>query len=105
MFDSALRVLVLDMQHRHEVARTELHTKDLSGSERVAALKRAGVSTLVCAGISSVLHTMLESGDIRVRPGVVGHVDEVIRAYMENQLDDPRFFMPGHGGRGVGDLK
>ena len=103
VFDSAVRVLVLEIEHQRELARSELHIKNLSGSERISILKRVGVTTLICAGISNILHTMLESADIQVRPGVVGQVEEVIRAYIDNQLDDPRFLMPGHGGRGGGN--
>jgi predicted Fe-Mo cluster-binding NifX family protein len=105
VFDTAVRVLLLQVEHQHELARSELHTKNLSGSERVAALRRAGVTALICAGISNITHTMLESADIRVTPGIVGPVEEVIGAYLSNGLDDPRFFMPGHGGRGVHDLE
>ena len=105
VFDSATRVLVLEMENRRELSRSELHTKNLSGSERVAALQRAGVTTLICAGISNTLHTVIESAEIRVRPGVVGQLDEVIRAYINDGLDAPRFLMPGYSGRGPGDLE
>ena len=105
VFDSAVRVLVLEIEHQRELARSEMHTKNLSGSERIAALKRAGASTLICAGISDIVHRMLESADIRVRSGIVGQVEEVIKAYIDNRLDDPCFLMPGHGGRGPGDLE
>lgn len=105
VFDFAARVWLIEIEHQRELARTEMHTKDLSGSERVSALKRAGVTTLICAGISNIQHAMLESADIRVRSGVVGHVEEVIRAYIDDRLDAPRFLMPGYGGRGVEDLE
>lgn len=104
VFDFAVRVLLIEIEHQRELARSELYTKNLTGPERVTTLKRAGVTRLICAGISNVMHTMLESADIRVTPGIVGPVDEVIRAYLDNQLDDPRFLMPGHGGRGADAL-
>jgi predicted Fe-Mo cluster-binding NifX family protein len=103
VFDSATRVLLIETEHRRELGRSELHIKNLSASERVATLKRADVTALICAGISNITHTILESADISVTPGIVGQVEEVISAYLHNQLDDPRFFMPGHGGRGVND--
>jgi predicted Fe-Mo cluster-binding NifX family protein len=99
VFDSAARVLLFEIEHGQELARSELNTKNLSGSERVFALQRAGVTFLICAGISSIVHTMLESADIRVRSGIVGQVEEIISAYADNRLDDPRFLMPGHGGK------
>jgi predicted Fe-Mo cluster-binding NifX family protein len=104
VFDSAVRVLLLHIEDQHELDRSELHTNNLSGPERVAALRRAGVNMLICAGISNITHQMLESAGIRVTPGIVGQVEEVIGAYLSNRLDDPRFSMPGHGGRGVDEL-
>ena len=105
MFDTCVRLLLIRIEHRRDLERSELHIETLSASERVAALKRAGVTTLICAGISNVLHTMLESAGIRVTSGIIGQVEEVIAAFMSNRLDDPRFFMPGRGKRSTHGLK
>jgi predicted Fe-Mo cluster-binding NifX family protein len=90
-------VLLVEIEHQRDRGRSELYTKNQSGRERVDTLKRAGVNTLVCAGISNILRTMLEGANIGVRPGVVGQVEEVISAYLGRCLDDSRFVMPGHG--------
>jgi predicted Fe-Mo cluster-binding NifX family protein len=103
VFDSCIQVLVIEIEHKRELARSKLHIENLLAFERVATLKRAGVTTLICAGISNVLHTMLESAGIRVIPGIIGQIDEVITAYVSKRLDDQRFFMPGRVGRSTND--
>jgi predicted Fe-Mo cluster-binding NifX family protein len=102
VFDSAVRILLIQIEQQSEVARSELNFENLSASERIASLKRAGVTSLVCAGVSHVIHTMVESAGIRVTPGIIGQVDDVTTAYVSNQLDDHRFRMPGRGGRSEG---
>ena len=91
VFDSCVWVLLIQIEHQRELERSELNIENLSAFERVAILKRAGVTTLICAGISNVLHAMLESAGIRVTPGIIGQVDEVITAYLSNRLDDSQF--------------
>jgi len=103
VFDSCIRVLLIQIEHQRELARSELNIENLLASERVSTLKRAGVTTLICAGISNVLHAMLESAGIRVTPGIIGQVDEVITAYVSNRLDDSQFCMPGRGRRRMDD--
>lgn len=98
VFDSCIRVLVIQIGHKRELARNELHIENFLAVQRVATLKRAGVTTLICAGISNVLHAMLENAGIRVIPGTIGQIDEVITAYLCNRLDEQRFSMPGRGG-------
>jgi predicted Fe-Mo cluster-binding NifX family protein len=99
VFDACARVLLIHVEHQREIQTGELHIENFSASERVATLKRAGVTTLICAGITHVLRTMLESAGIRVTSGIIGELDEVIEACISNRLDDARFFMPGRSER------
>lgn len=99
VLDSCLRVLVIQMQHDGQTEKSELHLNGLSPVERVNALTRAGVTTLICGGISEGLHTLLESLDVCVVCGIVGQVDEVLAAFMSNRLGEPKFYMPGRRGK------
>jgi predicted Fe-Mo cluster-binding NifX family protein len=58
-------------------------------------LRRAGVKTLICGGISHTLHTILETSGISVVTGIAGEVEEVLSAFVSHRLDDPKFRMPG----------
>ena len=89
------RFVLIQLKHNHELKRTVLHLQGLPHVNRVGILKRVGVTTLICAGISELSQTMLESSGIRVIWGSVGEVEEVLAAFMNNRLDGPKFYMPG----------
>lgn len=99
VFDSCRRVFLIQIEHRRQTERTEIHLDRLSFAQRVDALTRAGVTTLICGGISDVLHTTIESSGVSVIAGKAGQVEEVLAAFISNQLDDPRFLMPGRAGK------
>jgi predicted Fe-Mo cluster-binding NifX family protein len=89
--------LLIQLKHNCEVKRTVLHLEGLPHVNRVGILKRVGVTTLICAGISELSQTMLEGSGIRVFWGVVGEVEDVFAAFIDNRLDEPQFYMPGLG--------
>jgi len=89
------RFVLIQLKHNHELKRTVLHLQGLPHVNRVGILKRVGVTTLICAGISELSQTMLESSGIRVIWGVVGEVEDVFAAFIDNRLDEPQFYMPG----------
>jgi len=96
VFDSSLRVvLVYYLERDRETERTELHLHGLSPAERVGALTRAGVTTLICGGISDALCTMFEKSSVCVICGIAGPVEDVLAAFMHDRLYEPEFCMPG----------
>ncbi|MBW2567368.1 MAG: hypothetical protein JRE24_10970 [Deltaproteobacteria bacterium] len=97
VFDFADHFLLIQLKHNCEVKRTAFHLEGLPHINRVGILKKVGVTTLICAGISEPSQTMLEGSGIRVFWGVVGEVEDVFAAFMDNRLDEPQFYMPGLG--------
>jgi predicted Fe-Mo cluster-binding NifX family protein len=95
VFDACHRAIIIPVEDPTEQERSELGLQDLSLSERVSLLKGAGVTTLICGGISNTLHAMLESSGVRVIAGIAGEIEEVISAFHSHGLDDPKFSMPG----------
>jgi len=59
-------------------------------------LHRAGITTVICGGISDVFYNMFSRENIRIISGIVGVVEEVIDAFIDGRLDDPVFYMPGY---------
>jgi len=98
VFDSCLQALVIASGENPDEERSDLHLQNLTSSERVSMLKRAGVTTLICGGISHTLRTILESSGISVITGIAGEVEEVLSAFASHRLDDPKFCMPGRAG-------
>ncbi len=99
VFDSCLRVWVIHIEGDVQTERSELHLFGVSPTERVRALTREGVTTLICGGISDGLHTLLESLGICVVCGIAGQFEDVLAAFMSNRLDNPEFYMPGRRGK------
>jgi predicted Fe-Mo cluster-binding NifX family protein len=106
VFDWAGNVLVVGAAEGPAVAadRQELELEGVAPQKRPAALGAAGVEVLICGGISTPLAAMIEGRGIRIIPGIVGDVEEVLDAYFQGGLDAARWAMPGWGacGRGPG---
>ena len=67
MFDSCARVLPVDIEDSKEIERSEIYHDDLSMTERAAILQKLKVKTIICSGISDMLHNILQSGNIDVK--------------------------------------
>jgi hypothetical protein len=74
----------------------ELWTPELGPSERLQLLRaQHGVQTLICGALSLDLHNCAVGLGVKVILGVAGDVEEVIKAYRQNRLDQPEFWLPG----------
>jgi predicted Fe-Mo cluster-binding NifX family protein len=66
-----------------------------SPADLAQQLAQWGVNILICGGISSSLRETLEHAGITVVPQICGPVQDILRAYLEKQLPDKKFAMPG----------
>ena len=74
----------------------EMALADVTDSfERLRALQKKGVTTLVCGALSADLLRYAEDLKLEVICGVAGGVPEVLDAYKADKLDQPRFWLPG----------
>jgi predicted Fe-Mo cluster-binding NifX family protein len=95
VFVSCTRVLLVDIDHSKEIERSEIYHDELSMTERTAILKKLKIKTIICSGISEILHNMLQSVKISLTTGIAGEIDQVVAAYLSKKLNEPRFHMPG----------
>jgi len=95
VFDVASQLLLLELSGEVETARRQEALPEERPERRVARLQALRIETLICGAISRPLETLLVAGRIKVIPRVCGDVDEVVRAYLADQLPDDRFAMPG----------
>ena len=96
VLDSCTRILIVDIEQNRETERSELYMDEFSLSERVNILQKTHVTTIICGGISDVLHNMLKNLPISVIIGIAGEVEEVVSAYVAGRLNERRFYMPGY---------
>jgi predicted Fe-Mo cluster-binding NifX family protein len=73
----------------------ELQLPDLPALERLKVLRQNGVNTLICGALSLELLLGAEYHGFKVISGVAGKVDEVLKAYREDRLGEPEFWLPG----------
>ena len=94
-FDFATRLLLVDIENGKEANRSEVALKSQSLPQRLGQLKSLEVDVLVCGAISRVLANMITASGIQLLPYVTGRVNDVLQAYLNGQLVQPQFTMPG----------
>ena len=95
VFDTASRLLVLDMEEKGETSRFEMYLDDQTLIRKCSRIQVLDVEVLICGAISRYFQGILTASGIRVIPWVCGSAREVVEAYMEGNLLHSRFLMPG----------
>jgi predicted Fe-Mo cluster-binding NifX family protein len=96
VFDTAVRVLVLEYEDSQEVSRSETFLDGQDLYSRCNRLKALGVDILICGAISKCYYIMLcKSAGIQVIPWVSGPVKEILAAFLDGNLKNAGFLMPG----------
>jgi len=100
VFDTARQVRVVEVQAGQLIGEgQEVRLEELP-VQNVFRLVELGVEVLVCGAISRSVHAMVAAHGIRVVPFVAGDLREVIRAWLDGNVERDTFAMPGCGGRG-----
>ena len=94
VLDWCSRVLIYPVTLEGQT-RQELWAPELEPLERLQLLQEKGVNTLICGALSADLKTGADNLRLEVIPGVAGEIEEVLRAYQQNRLDQPEFRLPG----------
>jgi predicted Fe-Mo cluster-binding NifX family protein len=95
VFDTCTRILIVDIETGREIDRKELYLNALSLTERMMILRKTGVHTVICGGISDTLANMLSGAKFTLVSNISGEIDQVLAAFLAESLDDARFLMPG----------
>jgi len=95
VFDYASRLLVLDVETSGESSRFEVFLDEQACSRKCSRIRVLGVEVLICGAISRYLHGILMATGIRVIPWVCGSVSDVVNAFLDGTLSEPRYRMPG----------
>jgi len=95
LFDSAERVLLVDIVDGREVRRQEVVMDDTLAPHKARRLSELGVSTLLCGAISAMLYVLVRGRGIAVIPWLSGDAEEILQAFEDGSLDVRRFRMPG----------
>ncbi len=95
VFDASNRLLLVDTENNQVTSRVEfkmIHDGPLSRAKHLVFL---GIDTLICGAISSALAAAIVSSNIRIVAYTCGPVDKVLEAFLDDQLSNSKFLMPG----------
>ena len=62
-------------------------------------LREQGTKTLICGALSPEMLNYGESIGLRIIHGIAGDIEEVLQAYREQKLDQPKYWLPGCRGQ------
>ncbi|MDD4061929.1 MAG: NifB/NifX family molybdenum-iron cluster-binding protein [Kiritimatiellae bacterium] len=102
VFDVAGNLLLVDIADGNEQARRNLELTAEHPQVRAKALSDNGAGVLICGAISRPLEMMIRSAGIEVISQTCGDVEHVLSAFINGQLNETLFLMPGCRGRGLG---
>jgi len=77
----------------------EIVLPELPGHQKLQVLREKGVTCLICGALSAELHLCARHLGIHIVCGVAGEIAEVLESFWRQQLDQPRFWLPGCGGQ------
>jgi len=90
-------LMIFDIEANEMVGRSALSFESQAWSLRVSQLKALGLDAFLCGAISRPLERTLVTAGIQVISWLSGSIEEVIGAYMDGDLSDARFILPGFG--------
>ncbi|MBW2067227.1 MAG: NifB/NifX family molybdenum-iron cluster-binding protein, partial [Deltaproteobacteria bacterium] len=96
VLDTASRLWVVDLDNQGPTSRFEIFIEEQDLSRRCLRIIGSRIDTLICGAVSRPLLNMLESSGINIIPGIAGHRDDVLDAYIKGTLFNSEFLMPGY---------
>ncbi len=99
VFDVASNVLVVEVDGKAVLSRQDVLFDAEVLQVRAARLAQTGANVLVCGAISWPLEMAVAAAGVEVIPQICGEVEQVLAAFINGQLDQASFLMPGCCGR------
>jgi len=99
VFDSASRLLVVEVGEEGEYSRFETDITEYFLPSKTMRLTGLGVDTLICGAISRPLAYMITTAGINLIAWISGQVEDVLQAFLRGNLFDIQFLMPGRPGQ------
>ena len=96
VFDTASRLLVVEVDKGRERSRFEADIGAHFLPSKTMRLTGLGVDTLICGAISGQFAYMVTTAGIELIPWVSGYVEGVLQTFLEGNPFDTHFLMPGH---------
>jgi len=93
--DTCTQLCVLAPESKDGGAYWTAPLKKVSLYERVLEIQQLEVDLIICGAVSDLFQALLKEAGIQLICGIAGDIGEVIVAFRNGTLDQPRFRMPG----------
>lgn len=95
VFDVARSLLVLEIENGQVVSEITSLLDAGGANDPPSVLSRLGIDTLICGAISKPLAEMINAAGIHLIPFTAGDIQDIITAFLSDDLPCPSFLMPG----------
>jgi predicted Fe-Mo cluster-binding NifX family protein len=95
VLDTCTQLFMLESDGKKKTARKTIPMKGSSIFERTGEIQKLGIGAIICGAVSDSFYNLLRDADIDLVCGITGDIDDVIDAYRNGTLEQPRFRMPG----------
>ena len=96
LFDTASRLLVVEVDEEGEYSRFETDISEHFLHSKAMRLREMGIDTLICGAISEQGARMIATTGIALIPWISGQVKEVLQAFLRGNSLGTQFLMSGH---------
>ncbi len=97
LFDVADNFIIFEVNNNMVIKEYFIDTSDCSENRIVDRLSCEGVDVIICSAIHRCLADRIVNERVFLISGIVGSIDEVIKAFLNNNLIDDEYTMPGSG--------
>jgi len=102
VFDTALKLLVVELDNQKEISRLAYHIGEEDLLWKCRRIKELSPQVVICGAVSHLFLNMLKAADLDVVEHISGRVEDVLDAYLKGDILNSRFLMPGCKRHGYG---
>jgi predicted Fe-Mo cluster-binding NifX family protein len=95
VFDTALKLLVVNIDNGREESRFFYPIDETDITQKCQRIKKLELDTLICGAVSQTFLQILLSSGLEVIQEISGPAEDVLKAYIDGNIFQPRFLMPG----------
>ena len=95
VFDTALRLLVVETEDQKETSRFVYYMDEQDLTRKCHRIRSLDVDILICGAVSHAFLHMLLAAGLEVIQEISGRAEEVLEAYLHGNVFHSRFLMPG----------
>ena len=95
VLDTATKLLITESRAQKKGSRFEVFLIKKDISQRCSFIRKLEIDVLICGAVSRIFSGMLKASGIKIVSGISGPVEDVLEAYLNGDLPQPKFLMPG----------